>query len=294
MEIWKDIEGFEGLYQVSNLGRVKSLERTTQLPINKYCAGFRCQKELILKQFSRSNGYKSVNLNKNGNNFFTVHRLVAQAFCPNPNGYDTVNHIDENKKNNRADNLEWCSARDNVLKWIDNHRSVLQKRMNKQHQMMVDRHNKNNREVINLDTGKKYSSLKELEAETGFNRHQIAVAICKGTRSNGFHWAYTGKITTKPRTRLKPISKKQTQMIKDYRKTGFEYWGKACLLCGRTESETRLVIHHKDKNRNNNTPTNLIPLCDRNFGCGAHNHMGTEGLAQLNAKIDAKLKELGI
>ena len=93
------------------------------------------------------------------------------------------------------------------------------------------------------------------------------------------------------RTRLNSISKKQTQKIKDYRKTGFEYWGKACLLCGRTESETRLVIHHKDKNRNNNTPTNLIPLCDRNFGCGAHNHMGTEGLAQLNAKIDAKLKE---
>lgn len=94
------------------------------------------------------------------------------------------------------------------------------------------------------------------------------------------------------RTRLNPISKKQTQKIKDYRKTGFEYWGKACLLCGRTESETRLVIHHKDKNRNNNTPTNLIPLCDRYFGCGAHNHMGTEGLAELNAKIDAKLNEI--
>lgn len=91
------------------------------------------------------------------------------------------------------------------------------------------------------------------------------------------------------RTRLKPISKKQTQKIRNYRTVGFDYWGKACLLCGRTESETRLIIHHKDKNRNNNTPDNLIPLCDRNFGCGAHNHMGTEGLSELNAKIDAKL-----
>lgn len=93
------------------------------------------------------------------------------------------------------------------------------------------------------------------------------------------------------RTPLKPISKKQTQKIKTYRAIAFETWGKKCFLCGRTISQTLLCVHHYNKNRNDNRPDNLFPLCQKGFGCGAHNHMGTEGLAQLNAKIDAKLKE---
>lgn len=96
------------------------------------------------------------------------------------------------------------------------------------------------------------------------------------------------------RTPLKSMSAKQREKIKSYRKIGFEKWGMKCFLCGRTKSQTLLVVHHYNKNRNDNSPSNLFPLCDRNFGCHAHNHMGTMGLKELNAKIDARLKELGI
>lgn len=96
------------------------------------------------------------------------------------------------------------------------------------------------------------------------------------------------------RTPLKPISNKQREKIKSYRKIGFETWGMKCFLCGRTKSQTLLIVHHYSKDRNDNRPENLFPLCDRNFGCHAHAHMGNVGLKELNAKIDAKLKELGI
>ena len=97
MEIWKDIEGYEGFYQVSNYGRVKSLNYN------------RTGKAKELKQ-SINLGYKYVILYKdNKRKKFLVHRLVAQAFVPNPNEYLEVNHIDENKANNCVWNLEWCT-----------------------------------------------------------------------------------------------------------------------------------------------------------------------------------------
>ena len=94
-EIWKDIKDYEGHYQVSNLSRVKSIK---------------FGKEIILKQNIRR-GYYYVGLSKNGitKNYF-VHRLVAQAFLPNPNNYPCVNHKDENKLNNNVENLEYCSV----------------------------------------------------------------------------------------------------------------------------------------------------------------------------------------
>lgn len=101
-ETWKDIEGFEG-YQISNLGRVKSLNyRHTR-------------KERILQQKLSRNGYCHVSLCKNGKRcMFVVHRLVAMAYIPNPNGKPQVNHIDECKTNNCVENLEWCTAKENT------------------------------------------------------------------------------------------------------------------------------------------------------------------------------------
>ena len=94
MEEWKDIEGYEGMYQISNLGRVKSLSR-------KYSP-----KEYIKKQKTQANGYLSVTLWKNGiGQTLTVHRLVAKAFIPNPNNLSQVNHLVVNKTNNIVDNL---------------------------------------------------------------------------------------------------------------------------------------------------------------------------------------------
>ena len=96
-EEWKDIKGYEGLYQVSNKGRVKSIRNN-----------------IILKPIISDKGYYRVDLSKNNNkDRIRVHRLVAQAFIPNPNNYPQVNHKDENKSNNRVDNLEWCTDKYN-------------------------------------------------------------------------------------------------------------------------------------------------------------------------------------
>ena len=105
MEEWKDIKGFEGYYQVSNHGRVRSLPRYTK---NRYSVMLK--KGVILTPMIDRNGYCGVRLQKNGKGYSKlIHRLVAEAFIPNPKSYREINHIDEDKSNNLADNLEWCS-----------------------------------------------------------------------------------------------------------------------------------------------------------------------------------------
>ena len=108
MEIWKDIEGYEGLYQVSNLGRVKNLEKKCLSKDGEYS---RTHKEKILKGSKDKDGYLSVCLTKNKKEHnHRIHRLVAQTFLDNPNNYPVVNHKNEIKDDNRVDNLEWCSV----------------------------------------------------------------------------------------------------------------------------------------------------------------------------------------
>lgn len=121
IEIWKDIKGFEGHYQVSNLGRVKSLSRY----MNHKSGGLSLLKERILKPATNRKGYKIVVLCLNCKEYkFTVHRLVAKTFIPNPNNYPMINHKDEDKTNNCVDNLEWC---DN--KYNQNYGTVVRKRV---------------------------------------------------------------------------------------------------------------------------------------------------------------------
>lgn len=108
MEIWKDIEGYEGLYQVSNMGRVKSLKRKDRYG--------RIIKEKIRNLQNGKDGYLIISLWNNGKGrMYSVHRLVAETFIPNPDSKPVVNHIDGNKQNNNADNLEWCTNSENDL-----------------------------------------------------------------------------------------------------------------------------------------------------------------------------------
>lgn len=98
IEVWKPVTNYEGLYEISNLGRIRSLHNYKRNGNN-----------ILVPRIKR--GYFTVGLRKNGiRKWFLLHRLVALAFIPNPNNYPCVNHKDENKLNNNVENLEWCTV----------------------------------------------------------------------------------------------------------------------------------------------------------------------------------------
>lgn len=104
-EIWKPVVGYEGLYEVSNLGNVKSVDKVVQTK-----RGSRHYPERRLSEWVDHKNYKTVLLCKNGKQRTTkVHRIVAEAFIENPLGYKQINHIDCDKRNNNVSNLEWCN-----------------------------------------------------------------------------------------------------------------------------------------------------------------------------------------
>lgn len=109
LEIWKDIENYEGYYQVSNLGRIRSLDRKVIMR-TKYGSHLHTINGTVIAPCINKYGYSFVRLTKEKKSTaYTVHRLVAKAFLPNPNHLPCVNHKDEVKTNNLADNLEWCT-----------------------------------------------------------------------------------------------------------------------------------------------------------------------------------------
>ena len=174
-EIWKDIDGYEGLYQVSNLGQVKSIR-------DKY-GNYR---EKILKQGKRKDGYLYVNLYKEGKRKYNlVHRLVANAFIPNPNGYTCVNHKDENPLNNCVSNLEWCTHKYNI-----NYGS----RTTKAAEKLTNRQDLS-KQVYQYDKQGTLVAIWDSTMEckrNGYNQGHVA-ACCRGERKThrGFKWSYT-------------------------------------------------------------------------------------------------------
>lgn len=182
-EIWKDIEGYEGLYQVSNLGNVKSLYREYDLS-NKF--GF-IRHVVIEEHFMRiqkcSNGYRFVALSKNSKvKQHLIHRLVAAAFIPNPDNLPQVNHKDECIENNTADNLEWCSAKYNANYGTRNERCYPKKQCRPVNQLTKDG------EFI-----KRWDSLGDVYRNLGIDRTQI-VRVCRHKKdyvtAGGYKWEY--------------------------------------------------------------------------------------------------------
>lgn len=159
-EIWRDIKGYEGLYQVSNLGRVKSLDRTD---FNGHH-----RKERTLKILRNTKGYLQISLFKNRTHKrYLIHRLVADAFIQNKNNLPCVNHKDENPLNNCIDNLEWCT-----YKYNSNYGTINRKR-GESHSKPVIQYTLDGQFV------KEYPSAREAERQTGIKFTQIS-ACCNG------------------------------------------------------------------------------------------------------------------
>jgi hypothetical protein len=172
MEVWKSIEGYETLYEVSNLGNVKSLNRQV---LGKLTSSTRSVKERILKPKTSKYGYLEVSLHKEGKlSTKRVNRLVAIAFITNVNNYPQVNHIDGDKLNNKIDNLEWVS---NSMNQIHAHKTGLKRSLKGEN---------SNRAILTnekvLDMKNKYESgskIKDLHKEFGI-KYTTCWHIIKG------------------------------------------------------------------------------------------------------------------
>lgn len=169
MEIWKEIDGYPN-YMVSNFGRVKSLGRW----INGKNKGKRWQEEKIMKQQLFKCGYLYVCLWKERKmKYCRVHRLVAEAFIPNPNNYPIINHKDENRQNNNVENLEWCDQKYNV-----NFGTATERR-----RKTNTNHPSYSKVVLQYDLNgnfiKEWPSTMEIERQLGFANTHIS-NCCKG------------------------------------------------------------------------------------------------------------------
>ena len=197
-EIWKDIEGYEGLYQVSTKSRVRGLPITTKFGNREKHHPIR-----VLSPGLGKRGYYVVSLSKNGKaKTFTVHQLVAKAFIPNPNGYKFIDHIDTNKLNNSLNNLRWCTSkqnRNNPLTLEHNRQTTKRLWENGVFDDRAD--NITYRPVAQIDRNgnvvRVFPSIIEASQVTGVNRSSIS-AVCLGTNpkrhtAGGFYWRHLGE-----------------------------------------------------------------------------------------------------
>ena len=176
-EVWKDIKGYEGIYQVSNMGRVKSLERIIIDKLGRE----RYQKERILKPVKKRDGYLQVHLcNGSGKEKkILVHRLVCKAFHQNPKNKPEVNHINEDKSDNRACNLEWVTSKENI-----NH-GTRNARVAKTQGKSVAQY------TLNGELVKIWPSTREVQRQLGFYHNHISL-VARGERKTayGYVWKY--------------------------------------------------------------------------------------------------------
>lgn len=180
-ELWKDIKNYEGLYQVSNLGRVKSVKRDV---VSKKGQIMRIE-EKIKTLSNNGKGYLVATLYKNGkSDRLYVHRLVCDAFIPNVNNHPCVNHKDENRQNNNVENLEWCTYSYNNT-YNDIRKRILQ---------TYNKNAKNKKKVFQFTLDgefiKEYSGCRVAERTTGLK----SIHHCLSGRykqSGGYLWSYS-------------------------------------------------------------------------------------------------------
>ena len=155
-EVWRDIRGYKGLYQVSNLGRVRSLDRVVWNPKS----GYTKRKGVLLRQAINKSGYWVVAISKDGKQkTFIASRLVLKAFAPKVKGKNECNHKDGNKRNNRVENLEWCTHSENM------------KHSSKEGLI------KRSIPIKHINTGKIYVSTREAARITGISQRSICRSI---------------------------------------------------------------------------------------------------------------------
>lgn len=194
-EIWKPVVGWENYYEVSNHGNVRTKERI----VKTGRGGYRTIKCLTIKNIlNPSNGYYQIGLHANrANKTVYVHRLVAEAFVVNENHLPEVNHLDEDKTNNHADNLEWCTRKENL------HHGTRLKRL--EIYAITHRNSvKNSKCVFQYDKSGNYissfPSLHEAERVTNINQERIS-RVCRhiGDRktAGGFIWRFSNEPITK-------------------------------------------------------------------------------------------------
>lgn len=195
-EIWKDIKftdtdgkeyDYTGYYQVSNMGRVRSLKGHTK----------------ILKPGKNKDGYLHYSLSENGKSkIFKAHRLVAHMFIKNPNNLPIVNHKDEHKSNNHVENLEWCTAQYNVQYSSHkisgefngmhgkNHTEETRQKMSKNHADFTGSKHPKAREIICVETGMVFGSISEAKKWLG-TKSNIGASLKDNKRTaGGYHWQY--------------------------------------------------------------------------------------------------------
>lgn len=181
MEQWKDVRGYEGSYQVSNLGGVRSVDRYVRTGDRHK----RLIKGKVLKPQISNKGYLFVTLSKESKELgFFVHTLVAKAFIPNPDMLPEVNHKDENKQNNIVDNLEWCTS-----KYNNNYGSHKEKCAEKQ--INGNRSKSVSRYTLKGEFVDSFPSMREVWRKYGYNTSVIC-NCCKGKVKSayGYVWKY--------------------------------------------------------------------------------------------------------
>lgn len=176
-EVWKAITETDGLYEISNLGNIRSVDRYA-----KVCGGGkRFVKGKIYKPTICTNGYLELQASMYGKRkVFLIHRLVAQYFIPNPNNFPEVNHKDEDVTNNSVDNLEWCTAKYNCNYGTRNKRCMEKVIKKPVKQLSLEG------EIIAI-----FPMVKDAMRKTGINDSQI-IRVCKGKNltAGGYKWEY--------------------------------------------------------------------------------------------------------